>query len=519
MQTMAEAARLAGNGTGVANRIWQHRVLPLLAVLACAVPLLYPTIPPLTDLPGHIARYHVELTLDSSAALQRHYDFHWALTGNLGVDLLIIPMAKLFGLELGVKLIVIAIPMMLAAGFLGVARELHGHVPPTAYFALPLTYHHAFQFGFVNFSLSAALCFLAFWLWLHLGRMDRIRLRGALFVPISCLVWVSHVYGWGMLGILAFSAEVVRMRSRGDGWLRSLFFGGLHCLPLCPPFLLMLMWRSGDVRGFTGDWQWQAKATWLISILRERWQAWDVAGAVLSWLLVLSALAGIGLRMHPAARIAVLLLVPLYLAIPRVVIGSGYADMRLAAFIAAIGIIGSRLDEKALARLGTVVAAAGLLFFTARIVVTTAAFATLSAAWQSQLAALPSIERGSRVLLLSTLPCLKQWSSDRIDHLGSLALARRDAFTNSQWALAGAQLLRVKYGAGKPFVADPSHLMRPGHCGDGPARLRLAQTIAPHAFDYLWVVDLPRPQWQHGPELIPVWSGPTGILYRTSAER
>ena len=62
-----------------------------LVVLATAMPLLYPPVPPLVDLLGHMGRYRVELDLDHSPWLQRYYDYHWAAIGNLGVDLLVDP--------------------------------------------------------------------------------------------------------------------------------------------------------------------------------------------------------------------------------------------------------------------------------------------------------------------------------------------------------------------------------------------------------------------------------------------
>ena len=72
-----------------------------LVVLATMVPLIYPPIPPLVDLFGHMGRYRVELDLAHSPWLQRYYDYHWAAIGNLGVDLLVIPFGKLLGLEAG----------------------------------------------------------------------------------------------------------------------------------------------------------------------------------------------------------------------------------------------------------------------------------------------------------------------------------------------------------------------------------------------------------------------------------
>src|SRR3546814_10366751 len=72
-----------------------------------------------------------------------------------GVQTCALPICKLFGLEAAVKLIVLAIPPLTVAGFLWVAREVHGRLPPTALFALPFAYGHPFMFGFVNFALRS----------------------------------------------------------------------------------------------------------------------------------------------------------------------------------------------------------------------------------------------------------------------------------------------------------------------------------------------------------------------------
>src|SRR4051812_710153 len=240
---------------------WEHRWMVVVAVLACGVPLLWPDVPPLVDLPGHMGRYHVQLAIDRSPVLAPFYDFHWSLIGNLGVDLLVVPIAWLIGLEPAVKLIAIAIPMLTAAGFLWVAREVHGRVPPTAYFALPLTYSYPFMFGFINFALSMALAFLAFALWLRLARLGRLKLRAALFVPISVLLWICHAFGWGTLGVMAFSAELIRQVDLKRPIWKAGLNTILHCVALAPPLLLMLLWRSGaHVGGETGQWfRWRLK--------------------------------------------------------------------------------------------------------------------------------------------------------------------------------------------------------------------------------------------------------------------
>src|SRR4051812_13154016 len=190
------------------RRWWEHPALLGVVVLLSAVPLLWPGIPPLVDLPGHMGRYAVQLDIDGSPALQAFYDFKWQLIGNLGVDLLVVPLAHVFGLQLAVKLIVLAIPPMTVAGLLWVAREVHLRVPPTAFFALPFAYSFPFMFGFVNFALSMALALLAFALWLRLARLGRTGTRRGTFCPTPFLIWAPPRFAWGTPGAMAFPADL-----------------------------------------------------------------------------------------------------------------------------------------------------------------------------------------------------------------------------------------------------------------------------------------------------------------------
>ena len=288
MQEGAAAAVDEGQAT---RRWWETRWFVALAALLTAVPLLYPPIPPLVDLFGHMGRYRVELDLDHSTWLQQYYDYHWAAIGNLGVDLLVIPLGHLFGLETAVKLIVLAIPPLTAAGFLWVAREVHGRVPPTAYFALPFIYGYPFLFGFVNFALSVALAFLAFALWLRLGRLDHTTLRAWLFVPISLVVFFCHTYGWGLLGLMCFSADAVLLHDRGRTWWRAGIEAALHTAVMALPLLVMLIWRSETHGGQTFGWfEWKMKWRWVYSALRDRWKWFDIASLSVAALVFIYAI-------------------------------------------------------------------------------------------------------------------------------------------------------------------------------------------------------------------------------------
>lgn len=495
---------------------WQRRWYAVALCCLMVVPLLRPDIPPLIDLLGHIGRYGVELGRAHSPSLQRYYGFEWGLIGNLGVDLLIVPMSKIFGLELGVKLIVLMIPPLTAGGLLWAAREAHGRVPATAVFALPFAYGYPFQFGFANYALSMAFAFLAFALWLRLGRLGRIGLRAVLFVPIGLLIWVCHSYGWAVLCLLVAAAELVRARDAGRGLVATVWRAGVASLPLAPPILLMLAWRSGAVAGGTANWfNWSWKLSWVLAALRDRWMSFDIAGVMLVLLLLGAGAARTHLRFDRTLGLAALFLLAAYVLLPRILLGSAYADMRLAPYALAIAVIALRPAERP-HWLAPALAIFGLMFLSARLAAHTVHYAALDRAYQRQLEAMRHIPIGARVMALVNLPCQGQWNYSRMDHLGSLAIGRRQAFVNGQWTMAGAQLLTIRNTAAGRFAGDPTQLLRPLHCRrrDEPVFEDTLRNFPRDAFDYFWLIDMPPERWVSEPDLIPVWRGRTGILYR-----
>ncbi len=296
---------------------WESRLFVAAVMVLSVVPLLYPPVPPLVDLIGHMGRYRVQLDVDSSAWLHQFFGFQWAAIGNLGVDLLIVPLAPIFGLELAVKLIVIAIPAMTVAGFLWVAREVHGRIPPTALFALPFAYSHPFMFGFVNYTLSIALAFLAFGLWLRLARIGRLKLRLFLFVPISIVVFFAHTFGWGVLGLLCFSAEAVRQHDKGTPWLRSGINAALHASVMALPLLIMFAWRTDAHGGKTGIWfNWEMKLRWVMWALRDRWRSFDIGSLALTLVVIVGVIGSRYLTFSRNLVFSALVLLAGYIALP-----------------------------------------------------------------------------------------------------------------------------------------------------------------------------------------------------------
>jgi len=515
---------------GVPLRWWQTRWFVVFATLLATVPLLWPDIPPLVDLPGHMGRYRVQLVYDQVPWLHEWYAFKWQLMGNLGVDLLIFPMSKIFGLELGVKLIVITIPAMTVAGFLMIAREVHGRIPATALFALPLAYAFPFHFGFVNFALSLGMAMLAFGWWLRLARLGKFQFRSMVFVPLSVIIWITHTFGWGVLGVLAFSAELVRQhdlrRNRAlpwykdlkDGWIAPLFFAGVQCLVLALPAVLMVIWRGGEhVSGQTFDWfNWRAKTLWVTQVFRDRWQLFDLASVGVIFLLMLKAVRDPNLQYSRNLGLSAALLLLVYLLLPRVVFGSAYADMRMVPFLIAIAILAIRPKPGVSMRAATLVAVLGLGFFLARIGATTASFYLYDKAYDRELKALDHVPVGARLVSFVGETCYNEWAMTRLQHVPGLALERRLAYTNDQWSMAGGQLMTVRYRAAKRFAHDPSELVTNVQCPREWWR-PIARSLAlfpRDAFDYVWLIRPPAYDKRYEQGLIPVWRDGPSVLYR-----
>jgi hypothetical protein len=518
---MGVEARSAAEVEVEARPWWQSRLCLVLVVLATMVPLLYPTIPPLVDLFGHMGRYRVELDLDHSPWLQRYYDYHWAAIGNLGVDLLVIPLGELLGLEPAVKLIVIAIPPLTAIGFLWVAREVHGRIPPTAFFALPFIYGYPFLFGFVNFALSVALAFLAFGLWLRLGRLEQTKLRGWLFVPISLIVFFCHTYGWGLLGLLCFSADAVRLHDRGRPWWRAGVEAALHTSVMALPIFVMLIWRSETHGGQTIDWfDWKVKWRWIYSALRDQWKLFDIGSLIVTALVFVYAIAnrifGRSLTLSRNLAFSAIVLAVSFVLIPRIVFGSAYADMRLVPYLMAVALLAIRFRDIRAHRTANVLAVLALLFFATRTAADTISLGMAGADQKAKLQAIKLMPEGSRVITLTGMSCSEYWPLLRNSHLGAMVIVRRDGFSNDQWLLEGVNLLDLKYTAAGYFAADPSQLVRPNHCIDYLHR-QIDESLAAlprNDFDFVWLIDVPPYDHSLVAGMQPVWRGPGSVLYR-----
>ena len=492
---------------------WEQRNILLVLLLIGLTPLLWPALPPLLDLPGHMARWYIAISINRSAALASYYTFTWAPVGNLGMDLLVPALTALMPFETAAKIGVLLIPALTMAGLLWTSSEVHGRIPPTTIFALPFAYAWPFQLGFVNFTLAQSLAFCAFAFWLRLGKYKRLILRAAVFVPISLGLWLAHSFGWGLFCLMAIGAEMARLRVEGRTWLTTLLTAALQGMPLALPVSFLILTSFGQNSG-AGDWfDWAAKSVWVASILRDRWEMFDIASLIPVFVILYGAARDSRLGFSALLGLPTLLCLIAFIILPRLALGGAYVDMRIAPAVIMLGLLAIQ-PAKGSVRFGQTIAALALTFFLVRTGATITSFAFRGAEQQRELDAISSIPYGASVLSLVSRPCNGVWSDLRRDHLPGMAIVRRDIFTNEQWALEGQQLLRIRYSPATPYLADPSQLVYPSACPEIGSRFNTAlQQFPRNGFSHVWTIGFP-PNLKPLSDLQLIWTNGDSTLYQ-----
>jgi hypothetical protein len=232
--------------------------------------------------------------------------------------------------------------------------------------------------------------------------------------------------------------------------------------------------------------------------------------------VVALAIRGRRLTFLRPLALAALIFLGLYLALPRLIFGSAYADLRLVPFILATALIAIEPTASASPRWHAGLALAGLAFILVRFGAETVSLRMYDRSFTHELAALDHVPRGARMVTFTGTSCRNIWTMTRLDHLAGMAVVRREAFSNDQWSTRGALLARANYPAAGTFAKDPSQIVRLTNCSVNrwPTLDESLRKFPRAAFDYVWLINAP----PHDPALLrgldPVWQSGNSALYR-----
>ena len=492
----------------------RHRAALALVFLS-ALPLLWPTLPPLVDLPNHLSRYRIALDYDHSALFRSWFEIRHVLVGNLGMDLLMEFMAPWFGLEPSAKFVIIAIPVLSTCGIALITCETMGRVSWQAALAMPLVYNYAFNFGFLNYSLSLALTLPAFGIWIRLGRLRRFRFRAALFVPIGFIIWLVHASGWGLLGLMVFGWEFAEARQQGRRYIMAAVRSGLHCAPLITPVLPMLLWSAHTrvhINPLLVNPVALKSAFWFLMVL-DGHPFLDIIAVIMLVLVWLLPRVRNDLGYDPRLTTVGLVLAIAFMATPCNIIGATYADMRIAPVALMFLLLG--LAPKVETRFVRSLAVFGWLFCAEQTASHTINYFVIAQHQQNQLEALPHLPRSTAIFSLNKVGCAGDVTGDRLDHLSRMAIVRRGDVTNGSWHYPATQTIVPRPEKVADYFDEDGGVIEPNECLDHPYNnMEGAMEALPrNRFRYLWLVGLAPNEWPTKPWLHRIWSNGAGAIF------
>ncbi|MDH5798974.1 MAG: hypothetical protein OEZ19_10445 [Paracoccaceae bacterium] len=241
----------------------QRVLLALFAVLTLAalVPLFVVDVVPLANMPNHMARMRILAEIGQDPALAQNYRLNWGLQPNLGMDLVLSPLAGIVApLELGRWFTALCM-VMLAGGTVAIYRALNGRLDiwPAALFLF--MFNHVLIWGFLNFLSGLGLALLGFAAWIRSADRPGWR-RTALFSLLAITLFFAHLMALGIYGLLVGAWEVGRMRDRWPDWKGLVRDWALGAAQFLPAFALFILALPPQVR----DQEW----TWGEPIVRAR---------------------------------------------------------------------------------------------------------------------------------------------------------------------------------------------------------------------------------------------------------
>lgn len=498
---------------------WQSRLYLSALLIVSLSPYAFLSFPPLTDLPGHLARFAIAADGGANTTFARYFDHHWRPVGNMGVDVLVAVLEPLFGVKLATKLVVLSIPPVFIAGMWYLSHTVSGSVPPTMALVAVLPFSNPYVFGFVNFMLGLALLPFILAVWISLGRTRRSTMRAAIMLVAATMLYLTHAFAWGLLGLAAFGAELHIRTCRGEGWRPALPASIVAMWPLCLPVahLAYLAAQSDGAGAIANGWfGWQWKLLQIVHLFRDHDPTLDLV-PLASMLLVAAVTvwpkSPLWTQRGPLLVAGLVLLVA-FVLIPRMLFNSAYADIRVLPAMAALLLLAVRPSSREAGWVVAILATAVLL-----LRVGTIAWSGRLAATQieERLAVTAKVESGSRVLILQSKPrSSNRWSLHRGSMIGGLLIADRGVFANSLWSLGETGLLEHRADAPDGFDTDPSHLVRLDD--SGPPRYRTYEEALADfprdEFDYLWLIDVPVDVAARDPALVQEARADHAALFR-----
>lgn len=473
------AAAVALESSSATLRIWAVYGLLMLLV---TIPLFSTVLPPLFDYPNHLARMH--LLAEGGNAF---YAVRWMPLPNLAEDLIVPPLARLMPLDFASKLFLVMIFALIVGGAIWLNRAATGAWRLWPLLVFLLLYNRIFLWGFVNylFGIGVALAGAALWLALERKR-TWLRLLASSLIAAAC--YFSHIAAFGFYALVIFGIEgsPAFTELRRCEWRAVGRRTAIAAVQFVVPAGL-----------FLGSWQAMAHgpiayaALWRkVDLLFSSFDNYDRAFDIACFTLFLGLIGGLAvtrrLRIVPRLGWAVGAVFAAYLLLPSQMYGGSGADHRLPTplFLLLVASCVPRFPSR---RAAATVAAVAASVLVARLAVIEYVWLRADRVYSADLAGIDLLPQGAKLAMSYPASALNFVPVPEV-HLAAMAIARREAFVPTLFALPAQQPVRARPPyASLAEAAQPEQLWAAFVAGDTAA---MADCLAAlQQYDYIVFTD------------------------------
>lgn len=474
----------------VEDRRWALVSAYVVLTAIALYPVLAVTVPPLIDYPNHLARMHILANWATDPALQRNYVVHWFLHPNMAMDLIVPVLARVMSVYMAGKLFVVATLLSVLGGTLALRKVLVGRIGLWPVLALLVMYNAAFFWGFLNFLLAAGLALGAFAGWIAM-RERPAWARCLVFPAAAFALYVCHLFGLLIYGILVFGYEVWRLRTVPSPWPARFHEAAVTGLQFAPPAMLFLYWTAGARTGegaVTEFGSLLARLFVFVTPVSAGVPQVDIATVAFLGIAAVLCRGARTVSLAPAIRLPALLLFLTALAMPSYLMGVWGTDLRLPAVVACLVIAGTRFGDGSEGRRSLIVGVA-VLFVLVRAAVITHSWSGIDrdfAEFRAEAAVLPP---GSRLIALEDpddLPAgaLPSYITQHW-HMAALAVIERSVFLPTLFSGhtivdAAPDVAYINTPVGNPIFRDMLRL----DADPASARFPLGHRFTSYIWDY-----------------------------------
>jgi hypothetical protein len=227
-------------------------VVVLFYVLVAAVvlfPIALVTLPPLADLPNHLARIYIINHLADDSDLQKYYTLHWRLLAFQSTDLILPPLARLVGLFLAAKIYIVATLLLLVGGTASLHRALFGRIGLWPGAAALVLYNFMFSWGLISVLFAIGCCLLLTAGWIATQARGGIG-RTLVFAVLAVALFICHFFAFAVYAVVIVCFELGKARGslRQARTIRRL---GSCAATLVAPCLLFVFSLDASVKTIT----------------------------------------------------------------------------------------------------------------------------------------------------------------------------------------------------------------------------------------------------------------------------